>query len=128
MEISLFLAQFWGWFLVITGLPFLLKKGLIIRLLQEKWFVRVCGGTDLILGLVTVILHNLWVTDWRIVITIIGWIFLFTGGCTLVWSGSFIKQTEEISTEPKTRLEKTIQISLIIIQILLGVYLIWMSF
>ena len=127
MEISLFLAQFWGWFLVITGLAFLLKKGLIIRLLQEKWFVRVCGGTDLILGLVTVILHNLWVADWRIVITIIGWIFLLTGGYKMVWPGSFIKQMEEISTESKTLFEKTIQISSII-QILLGVYLIWVSF
>lgn len=127
MEISLLLAQIWGWFLVITGLPFLLKKGLIIRLFQEKWFVRVCGGTELILGLVTVVLHNLWVADWRIVITIIGWIFLLTGGYKMVWPGSFIKQMEEISTESKTLFEKTIQISSII-QILLGVYLIWVSF
>lgn len=33
----------------------------------------------LIMGLVTVILYNLWVKDWRVLITILGWSTLIKG-------------------------------------------------
>ena len=32
-----------------------------------------------LLGLVTVVLHNIWVWDWRVAVTILGWVTLCKG-------------------------------------------------
>ena len=46
---------------------------------DDKAFVISTGYITLLMGLVTVILHNLWVADWRIAITILGWSTLIKG-------------------------------------------------
>jgi len=125
MEITIFLAQFWGWLLVIIGLIFLLRKKALLeemfRLLEEKGFVLFSGYLALILGLVTVILHNLWTADWRVVITIFGWISLIKG---IVRIG-FPEIPQKLVPVFKNKLALT-QI-LLIICILLGAWLIWAS-
>ena len=78
MEISILLGQIWGGFLVISGLAGVLWPGVFVRLYKDR-FIFLDGGVPLVLGLVTVVLHNLWVADWRVVITILGWVSLIPG-------------------------------------------------
>ena len=81
MDISLFFAQLWGSFFVIFGALFIITRqlGKTIELTENRAFVISTGYITLLMGLVTVILHNVWVADWRVVITILGWATVVKG-------------------------------------------------
>jgi len=83
MNTTIFLAQFWGWFFVITAIAYLVRGnsflGKLLRMHKDKSFVFLSGWVLLPLGLATIILHNVWVIDWRIVITMAGWSAVFMG-------------------------------------------------
>ncbi|MBT3407306.1 hypothetical protein HOK68_00970 [Candidatus Woesearchaeota archaeon] len=68
--------------MLIIGLLIFFNKSLMkemIKLTSDKVFLFVSGFLSLILGLFTVLLHNLWVSDWRVIITIFGWLALLKG-------------------------------------------------
>ena len=124
MEISIILAKFWGWFMVISCLIYLLRKKSLqemIELAKNKDAVIVFGYLSLILGLFSLIFHNLWVKDWRVLITIFGWIALIKGIIGIGFTELAQKWTEKIGTNAMV-----MKISLII-GILLGAWLIWVS-
>lgn len=77
MDATTFLAQFWGWFSVITAVIYLARgRSFMDELLgmhDDKAFVFLSGWVLLPLGLITIIFHNVWVADWRVIITMAGW-------------------------------------------------------
>ena len=81
MEISIFLARFLGGFYLIFGLLFIITRqlGKTIEMTDDKSFVISTGYISLLMGLATVVLHNIWVLDWRVAITILGWSTLIKG-------------------------------------------------
>ncbi len=81
MEISIFFAKLWGSFFVIFGLLFIIVRqlGRTIEMTEDRVFVISTGYILLLMGLVTVILHNVWVWGWPLVITVIGWSTLLKG-------------------------------------------------
>lgn len=121
MEISIFLAQFWGWLLVIFGLLFLGAKflGKVIEMTEDKTFVVSTGYLSLMFGLATVILHNIWVADWRIAITILGWSTLIKGILKIGFPEFIHKQAQRFKSQ------QTLEA---IILLLMGAWLIWMSY
>ncbi|MDA0987497.1 MAG: hypothetical protein O3A55_07870 [Bacteroidetes bacterium] len=125
MELTIFFAQFWGILLIIMGLEFLLKKSVLddlFKMTEDKSFMIISGYLALILGLVTVILHNIWVADWRVVITIFGWLSLMKGIARIGFP--------EIAQKYIKALEKQqalIKIWLVIV-VVLGTWLTWMGF
>lgn len=125
MEVSIFFAKFWGWLLVVVCLIFLLRKKTLLeerfRLVEDKGFTLLSGYLALIFGLVTVILHNVWSADWRVVITIFGWLSLIKGIVRIGFPEAIQKMTPTFKNKPGL-----MQI-LLIICILLGAWLIWKS-
>ncbi|MFA6081201.1 MAG: hypothetical protein WC741_02225 [Patescibacteria group bacterium] len=81
MEISIYLARFWGSLFIILGLGSVLVKflGRVIKYTDDKAITISTGYITFLLGLITVILHNVWIADWRIVVTILGWTTLLKG-------------------------------------------------
>lgn len=81
MEISLYLARFWGSLFIILGLASVFARllGRVIRYTDNNAFTVSTGYITFLLGLVTVTLHNIWVPDWRVAITVLGWITLLKG-------------------------------------------------
>ena len=81
MSIELFLAKFWGsLFMILGGMSVGAKLlGRIIDYTEEKAITISTGYITFLLGLATVVAHNIWVTDWRIAITILGWVTLLKG-------------------------------------------------
>ena len=77
------LAKGWGaLFVLTTGAYVLRPKGLKVLLDQMEKnpsFVLMTGYLSLILGIVTITLHNIWVADWPVVITLVGWMSLLKG-------------------------------------------------
>ncbi|MFA6253554.1 MAG: hypothetical protein WCV69_04795 [Patescibacteria group bacterium] len=81
IEISLFLARFWGSLFLILGLLAIVAKflGRVIAMTEDRTITISTGYITFLLGLTTVTLHNLWVADWRLTITILGWTTLLKG-------------------------------------------------
>ncbi len=81
MEISFYLARFWGSLFIILGLGSIAVKllGRIIKYTEDKSITISTGYITFLLGLITVVLHNIWVADWRLAITILGWTTLLKG-------------------------------------------------
>lgn len=82
MELSNYLAQIWGISLAIISLALLVKEKHLKRIFSaietEQGFF-VCGMVNLVIGVAMVLAHNIWVKDWQVVVTILGWISLVKG-------------------------------------------------
>lgn len=81
-DISIFLAKFWGWYLII----FFLILGLnpkrieqIFKDLKDQKFVIITSFIAIIVGLLNILFHNVWEDNWTIIITLIGYAALFSG-------------------------------------------------
>lgn len=120
MEISIFLARLWGSFFVIFGTLFIItgQLGKTIEMTDDKAFVISTGYITLIMGLVTVILHNVWAADWRVVITILGWSTLIKGIMKIGFPEYIHKQAQRFKTK---------QLISAIMLIILGTWLFWVS-
>jgi hypothetical protein len=121
MEITIFFARLWGSFFIIFGLLFIITRqlGKTIEMTDDKAFVISTGYITLLMGLVTVILHNVWVASWETVITVLGWSTLIKGISKVGFPEQIHKQAQ--------RFKKKQWLSAAFI-ILLGAWLMWMSF
>ncbi|RLG69858.1 MAG: hypothetical protein DRO07_01535 [Candidatus Iainarchaeum archaeon] len=126
VDVTFFLAQFWGWLLVIVGLIFLLRPRVLLNeisgLFKDRNYVLLTGWLAMILGLFTVILHNVWTADWRVVITVFGWLSLIKGIARM----GFPELPQKTASAFKNK-QALMQI-LLVICVLLGAWLIWMSY
>ncbi len=82
MTASVFLAKFWGWYLIIFFFilsynPIRIRQ--IFEDLKDQKFVILVSFMAIILGLLSILFHNIWEPDWRIIITLLGWISLSLG-------------------------------------------------
>jgi hypothetical protein len=89
MNTQTFVAQFWGWLtLTVALILFVRPKVLhdVKRLIVEnRAFGLAYGLMSLILGITSVLLHNVWELNWHVVITIFGWLALVKGIIVLAW-------------------------------------------
>lgn len=82
MTASVFLAKFWGWYLIIFFFilsynPIRIRQ--IFEDLKDQKFVILVSFMAIILGLLSILFHNIWEPDWRIIITLLGWISFSLG-------------------------------------------------
>lgn len=82
MDISIFLAKFWGWYLLIFFFilsynPIRIRQ--IFEDLKDQKFVILVSFIAIIIGLLNILFHNIWEPDWRILITLLGWLALWIG-------------------------------------------------
>ena len=96
IDISLVLARFWGLFYVIFGCLFVITRqlGKTIEMTSDKQFVIATGYSTLLMGLITISLHNLWTFDWRLIITLLGWTAIFKSIHKIGFPESIHKQTQ----------------------------------
>ncbi|MBK5210301.1 MAG: hypothetical protein JJE44_12490 [Flavobacteriaceae bacterium] len=81
-DVSIFLAKFWGWYLIIFFLILSFNPKRIVQVikdLEDQKFVIVISFVAIVVGLLNILFHNIWEDDWRLIITIIGWTALFIG-------------------------------------------------
>jgi hypothetical protein len=121
MDASIPLAQFWGWFLLIESSLYVVRGTLLAERLGDKAFIALDGYLSFTLGLVTVILHNLWVADWRVAVTVLGWFFLFRGIARIGFPEVIAARTTALTDSPVAL--KAILSGLIVV----SGWLLWMS-
>lgn len=105
MTPSTFIARIMGPLLVVMGLGTLLQteafRAMAQESLQSPAVIYFSGIIALTIGLVVLNVHNLWVRDWRVVITIFGWLALI-GGIFRLLATSFVQQVGlEVLTRPR---------------------------
>lgn len=87
MELSLFLAKIFGLYIVIVCSAAFLRRRQFEKLMHSfagnSALIIFSGAVFLILGLAAVVSHNVWVADWRVIITLLGWLTLFKAGMRL---------------------------------------------
>jgi hypothetical protein len=82
MELSLFLAKAIGVGLMLIAASMLVNRkniDLLFEAYRTPSVVFLTGIVEMFLGTMMVIAHNIWVADFRLVITLIGWILLLRG-------------------------------------------------
>ena len=83
MQTSIFLAKLIGPILLVAGVAMLVNRKELDALAQEflrsRAFLVLFGFIDLAAGLAIVLTHNVWIADWRLIITLLGWLLLVRG-------------------------------------------------
>ena len=89
MQTSIFIAQLLGPLYVVVGLALLLRPKLFRVFVQEfnatGVLMYLAGFLGLLAGLALVLIHNVWALDWRLIITLIGWVALIRALVTIFW-------------------------------------------
>lgn len=77
---SIFLARLIGPALVVMGIALAVQRNLFASVIEDfiesPGLAYLTGLLGLLGGLALVLSHNVWPADWRVLITIVGWIVL----------------------------------------------------
>jgi hypothetical protein len=83
METSILLAKLVGPMLLVLGLFVTFNPARIRRIgreiLDSEALIFISGVITLPVGLAIVATHNIWAADWRVLLTLIGWIAILAG-------------------------------------------------
>ena len=82
MDNSLFLAKFWGWYLLIFFLILSLNPKRIKQIfddLTDQKFLITTAFIGILIGLLNILFHNIWELNYKLIITLIGWFALLIG-------------------------------------------------
>ena len=125
METSIFLAKVIGLMSVISTTAVLIRYKGSLALEEEAMKNPVAtylsGFAILILGVLLVVSHSVWTSDWRLVITIIGWLVLLKGVGRIFFPGAVINLIEKKRNNRKFLIGE-------VIVFLAGLYLLYYGF
>ena len=83
MDRSIFLARLLGPTFAAIALGILINLGIYERMISEALHTGILfylsGLLSLLAGLAIVNLHNMWCADWRVIITVLGWLMTIGG-------------------------------------------------
>lgn len=123
MDTSLFLAKFWGWYLLIFFFVLSFNPRRIQQIfedLKDQKFLILAAFAAIIIGLLNILFHNVWELNWKFIITTLGWTSLFIG------LGLFV------FPEPTTRKLSVLNLKLVqtiyVLLFLLGIFLLNMGY
>ena len=88
MSTSIFLAKLLGPILLVAGIAMLVNRKQLDAIAQEllgsPLLLLLLGIIDFAIGLAIVLTHNVWVADWRVIITLLGWLLLVRGAVRML--------------------------------------------
>lgn len=91
METSILLARIIGPLFILVGLGTLINtnhyQAMLRQFLGRSDLYYFSGALAFIIGSLMVSFHNIWVADWRVVITIIGWFSILKGVIRILFPG-----------------------------------------
>ena len=96
MTTSRYIARLMGPVMLIIGIGMIggmLTEGdayssLMKEFIGSRALIFITGTLALVAGLAVVNAHNLWVRDWRVIVTIFGWLLIVRGVSNLVFPGT----------------------------------------
>jgi hypothetical protein len=125
MDVSHFLAKVVGIYLFLGGMMVAFKYQTLRQVINEYFdspaLVMIGGTMSVIIGLLMVVSHSVWEINWKIVITLVGYLTLFKG--ILHW---FF--TDWASSLASKWAEGKFHLYASIVMIMLGIYLTYIGY
>jgi hypothetical protein len=93
MNIANTLAMLMGSALVIVGITLFNKSyfaAVMTDLANSKGLLWVTGLITFVMGMVIVTLYNVWSADWRVLITLLGWLTVIKGAVITLFPSSMM--------------------------------------
>ena len=88
MQTSIFIARLLGPVLLVAGIAMLINRkqldAIVAEVLRSPLLLLLLGIIDFTVGLAIVLAHNLWVADWRLIITLLGWLLMVRGAVRML--------------------------------------------
>lgn len=126
MKTSRYIARLMGPLLLVMGLGMVIESETVSKLSQEFLsnlsLIYLAGMLTLVAGLAIVNAHNVWIADWRVIITILGWLAVIGGLFRILLPG----QVQTLGTGFAT--DTTAMIVGGLITLLLGGILTWVGY
>jgi hypothetical protein len=117
-NISIFLAKFWGWYLLIFFVILSFNPRRIRQIfedLKDEKFLILTSFLAIIVGLLNILFHNIWEPNWKLIITLLGWTSLFIGLFLFIFPQPTVTKLKEFNV-------KFVQVIYILL-FLLGIFL-----
>lgn len=125
METPLFLAKVIGLVSVISTAAILIryKESLALEddAAKSPVLIYLSGFAFLVLGTLLVVGHSVWTFDWRLVITIMGWLVLLKGAGRMFFPGAVGRLIEKKRDDRRFLLGE-------VVVLLVGLYLLYYGF
>lgn len=95
MDTSVFVAKIFGLCYLIFGIGFMFNRKIFQQLMEDfckNVIAAIYGGIfSLVIGVVLILTHNIWVANWTVMITIIGWLAFIKGIWLIVFPNTVFK-------------------------------------
>lgn len=95
METPVFIARIFGLCYLIIGAGFVFNRRAFQQVMEDfcknAALVFLGGMIALVIGVVIILTHNVWVANWTVMITVIGWLGLIKGIWMIVFPNSVSK-------------------------------------
>ncbi len=105
MDSSIFLAMLMSPYIIMIGASLILNQKIFRKIMEDfpktPSLVFITGLLTFVDGLAIVLFHNIWVADWRVIITIFGWLVLIKGMLLVMLPGTLLKVTKIYSDNLK---------------------------
>ena len=89
---TIILAKIFGLYFIALGLAFILNpdhfKGMYQQVRKDENFLLIGGVFALLIGIVIISIHNIWIFNWSVILTILGWWSLIKGFALLAYPGT----------------------------------------
>ncbi len=124
MELVNFLAELWGFSLVIIPLSFLINPkhtDKILEVMEKETSLILHGMIRVVLGVAMLLSYNVWDNSWKTIITILGWLLVISG------VGLLYAPSVAAKMIVKMRDKNWIPFVLVVV-ILFGCFLVYMGF
>jgi len=92
MQTSIFLARLIGPVMLVAAVGMLLNsashRAMSLAFLDSPPLIYLSGVLAMVAGLAIVLYHNVWVADWRVIVTLFGWAGAIGGAARMLFLGS----------------------------------------
>jgi cytochrome bd-type quinol oxidase subunit 2 len=106
MQTSRYLAKLIGPLFVAIGLGLLVNpsqfRGMAEQFVQSYPLIFISGLLALPAGLAIVLAHNVWAGDWRVIITVLGWLGVIGGALRIIFPQLVVSIGTAMFSHPAT--------------------------
>jgi len=104
MSVSAYLALIFGVFFIVAAMPMLWRPKRLILIMKDFTSIPalpfLAGIILLIAGLSIVAFHNIWVADWRVFITLLGYAVAIKGGLYIILPDPLLEVGKTLMERP----------------------------
>ena len=108
MQTSLYLAKLIGPTLIVIGIGMLINRDgyrdMAREFLGSRALIYLAGLFAFVPGLAMLLAHNVWAADWRVIITILGWLALIGGAFRILFPQEVTRIGTRVIANPSTML------------------------